>query len=346
MRSKLAYKTGDYADAKAAIEPLETALWTATQDAELQLMLGRAYARATYYEKAQDSLNKAAVLQPDWQSEIEYEMGQLLLSKRELTQAAPYFLRAMKLRAPLFYREALQGWAACQGLVYLPGGSFTMGNDQETVLEMPSHLATLPAFLIGKLEVTNAQYAEFIANTGYKAPPNWKNLRPRPDTEDWPVTAVSLVDVRQFLAWRQQVTGLAYRLPSEAEWEFAARGVANRQFPWGNTFYPRRANINGNEGHLAPVGHYREGTTPEGVGDLLGNAAEWVSTPLAVYPGNQVVTAKPELALVRGGSYKTPPAQASLTARQPLLPTESSVEVGFRVALDIDEIKKLPVPMP
>ncbi len=132
----------------------------------------------------------------------------------------------------------------------------------------------MPSFYLDKYEVTNAEYAEFIKDTGKPAPAidpavkesywePWNGNNPPSGRERWPVTNVSPKDVEAFAAWLSKRDGVSYRLPTEEEWEFAARnGSKNSLFPWGNSWEEGRANINEKKSP-ADVGSFPQGATAE-----------------------------------------------------------------------------------
>ncbi|MEW6731269.1 MAG: SUMF1/EgtB/PvdO family nonheme iron enzyme [Acidobacteriota bacterium] len=329
---------GDYESAKYAIEPLESAIWAAPRDLELQLMLGRAYVRATYYEKAIQSLNVALELSNGRNAEVHNEMGLALLGKGENEKASEHFRRAIALRVPETYLEAYENLARCWQMAYLEGDNFVMGR-AGIPLEDPPHTVKVAAFFIDRYEVSNKQYLEFVRATGHRVPADWIQGEPAAGTENWPVTGVNLTDARTYTKWRAERTGFPFRLPSEAEWEFAARGRQNRLFPWGNEFKSSLANVRGSEGRRVSVGSFPKGASPSGVEDLIGNAAEWVEDPLKPYPGSSAIIPANGLWVIRGGSYATLPEQASATTRT-AAPAEGGDyrEVGFRCVLSAETI--------
>ena len=148
---------------------------------------------------------------------------------------------------------------------------------------MPAHVVTLDAFRIARYPVTVGQYQQFVEQEGYAderwwteggfgrfaAPDDWEQQLQFPSR---PVTGVSWFEANALCAWA------GYRLPTEAEWERAARGKQGRTYPWGNEpADASRLNFNQNVGHVTPVGIYPLGNTPEGVCDMAGNVWEWCS---------------------------------------------------------------------
>jgi formylglycine-generating enzyme required for sulfatase activity len=131
-------------------------------------------------------------------------------------------------------------------------------------------------------EVTNAQYREFVQARRVVAPPFWENDQYPEGAAEQPVTQVRWDEARAFCQWKDK------RLPTEAEWEKAARGSDGREFPWGEAFDVTLANtgMGGDRKELAPVGSYEGGQSPYGVYDMIGNVWEWVDDWYGPYPGN------------------------------------------------------------
>lgn len=166
------------------------------------------------------------------------------------------------------------------GMVLVPAGDFWMGTNERGLEEMaeefgiskpwvldaaPKRRLNLPAFFIDRFEVSAGDYSRFIAATGFPVPPHWVGVRPAPGQEGLPVTYVNWEEARAYCAW------VGKRLPSEAEWEKAARGSDGWNYPWGFFFDPRRANVGGLGPGLAPVGSYPLGKSPYGVYNMIGN---------------------------------------------------------------------------
>ena len=197
-------------------------------------------------------------------------------------------------------------------MVLIEGGTFIMGwnkGDEQN----GEHTVTVQPFYLDKYEVTNAEYAQFISDTGRPAPAMgatvkersywqpWDGNNPPSGREDWPVTNVSPKDVEAFAAWLSKRDGVVYRLPTEEEWEFAARnGSKNYLFPWGNSWEEGRANINQKKSPVA-VGSFRQGATENGLQDMIGNVWEWTSSKSRFYDNTtpEVKNARVQ----RGGSF-------------------------------------------
>jgi formylglycine-generating enzyme required for sulfatase activity len=167
-------------------------------------------------------------------------------------------------------------------LVRVPAGEFLMGSDpakDEDAYddEQPQHTIDPPEFAIGKYPVTNAQYAAFVQAAGHRVPEHWEKGEVPSGKGDHPVVYVTWHDAMAFCEWLSQETGREFVLPSEAEWEKAARGTDGRIYPWGDEDPTAElCNFSGNVGDTTPVGNYSpEGDSPYGCADMAGNVWEW-----------------------------------------------------------------------
>jgi formylglycine-generating enzyme required for sulfatase activity len=164
-------------------------------------------------------------------------------------------------------------------MVTVPAGPFLMGSPEEVggADEHPQRTVHVKAFAIDQTEVTNARYLRFVKETGHKPPPNpyeEGRLSATPMIADLPVVQVTWHDAADYCQWAGK------RLPTEAEWEKAARGTDGRIFPWGNGEpTPQHTNFNREwegVGTLRPVGSFPAGRSPFDLDDMAGNAREWV----------------------------------------------------------------------
>ncbi len=232
----------------------------------------------------------------------------------------------------------------------LPGGAFQVGRNDVpprtsdvsvtyqawAYNQWPAHRVTIAPFAMDKTEVTNAEYAEFVEKTGYPPPPDWDGLRPRAGQEKWPVRNVTYEDALRFAAWRSERDGVKYRLPTEDEWEYAARGGEQSSlFPWGASWADNRANIESDS--PKPVASFPEGATRQGLHDMIGNVWELTSTTAGMYRGNNVLRLAPGdegKIVVRGGSYQSSPRgdePVTATARRWVATDKRDPVVGFRL---------------
>ena len=242
-------------------------------------------------------------------------------------------------------------------MIYIPGGSFRIGEDtSEENDEKPAQLVTLDSFYIDETEVTNAAYAQCVEAEACPRPARagatyYQSYYGDPAFDDYPVINVSWYSAEAFCAWR------GARLPSEAEWEFAAAYDAaeglERRYPWGNTFDGTILNFcdvncqrddrgfEWDDGFrdTAPVGSYPDGRSPTGVYDLLGNVTEWVGDWYDFRAYRDIADTNPrgpiegEFKVMRGGSWFTPPDNLGTFVRDNLDPTAAQATVGFRCAM-------------
>lgn len=242
--------------------------------------------------------------------------------------------------------------------VPVPAGPFLMGSNDHEPAEAPQHEVELPTYSIGRYPVTNRQYAEFISRERRPEPNklDWFLGKPVKGREDFPVVGVSWQDALDYCRWLSDYTGKPYRLPSEAEWEKAARGTDGRLYPWGNEWLDGMCNAGGSG--LTPVTAFDHSLSPYGCADMLGNAEEWTSSrwgedrrqPAYAYPyrpldGREILEPdplRPRMRRVhRGGSFNSDPTGPALgvpkglrcSARGHARPDGTTAARGFRVVL-------------
>jgi formylglycine-generating enzyme required for sulfatase activity len=202
-------------------------------------------------------------------------------------------------------------------MVYIPAGTFLMGSNEGDDGEKPRHEVYLDGFYIARYPVTNAQYREYVAATAHPLPDHWKpgpfwkiGTWPR-RKEDHPVVFVSWRDALGYCRWLSAVTRQEVRLPTEAEWEKAARGTDGWKYPWANEFDESKCNSQASMIlDTTPVGRYSpEGDSPYGVADMAGNVSEWTNSLHRPYPynlddGREDVGLEEAWRVVRGGSFE------------------------------------------
>jgi formylglycine-generating enzyme required for sulfatase activity len=197
-------------------------------------------------------------------------------------------------------------------MIFIPGGPFWMGSDatdgtlgiEVGVDETPRHQVDVPAFYIDRYEVPNTDYGHYVAVVGsaYQPAP-WRERDALNTEPHHPVSDTDYYDAEAYCRWAGK------RLPTEAEWEKAARGPQGAAYPWGPTFSREKANTM--ESGLAwskPVGSFPQGASVYGVEDLIGNVWEWTSSWYEAYPGNTVQRAAygKTYHVLRGGSWGAP----------------------------------------
>ena len=173
-------------------------------------------------------------------------------------------------------------------MIRIPAGTFLMGDD-EISNASPQHEVTLEEYEIAKYAVTCKQYKLFLeANPTYKVPEGWSGTQYPKGKANHPVVNVSWYDATAYAEWLSRVTGKDYRLPTEAEWEKAARGTDGRKFPWGDEFDTKKCNTaESGIGDTTPVDTYPDGASPYGVMDMAGNVWEWCADWYAPYPNDK-----------------------------------------------------------
>lgn len=226
--------------------------------------------------------------------------------------------------------------------VRIPAGKFLMGSREDNPLafddEKPQHTLELPEFWMARFPVTNGQYAAFVEEKHRRHPvKGWVQKK------DHPVVNVSWEDARAYCKWfnathRSELKrhGLSLRLPTEAEWEKAARGEYGGEWPWGNEFDPGRCNTSeGGKEDTSPVGAYPQGASPYGVEDVAGNVWEWTHTLSRPYPyraddGREDEDAD-ENRVLRGGSWYGDRVSARCACRHSSASGKRLINLGFRV---------------
>jgi serine/threonine-protein kinase len=218
------------------------------------------------------------------------------------------------------------------------------------VYDYPAHEVKVAPFYLDKTEVSNRDYANFVRATNHAPPTGWRGAEPPEGAEDLPVTYVSYRDATEYCAWRgeQQRDGVHYRLPTEEEWEYAARGPGaeapwrgRRLFPWGDEWKLGLANTKESRlNHPQIVTANRDGASMFGVFNLSGNVAEWTATDFNHYPGSDRQTPREPgysgtYQVVRGGSFDYPKEWAMTTTRAWARPTEKGPSIGFRCAAEL-----------
>ena len=239
---------------------------------------------------------------------------------------------------------------ATTDMVTVPAGSFTMGSNEGPADERPAHPVALAAFSIDRLPVTNAQFAEFLDVAGTRNKHGERlydfddaDARIHQHGSRWradagfghhPVIEPAWAGARDYCAWRGK------RLPTEAEWEKAARGTDGRKYPWGNAAPDRtRAQFSARFNETAPVDAFPAGASPYGVIGMAGNAWAWVSSAYRPYPydahdGREDLTTGPVRG-TRGGGHDSPAAEITATQRGRNLsrnPAAGHHNIGFRCA--------------
>jgi sulfatase modifying factor 1 len=229
-------------------------------------------------------------------------------------------------------------------MVLIPEGTFVMGSPpvEGDPDESPQRTIYLSAFYIDLKEVTHGQFQNYLKGIGSKAKLVIPVFMDNPlllTTEDLPANGVSWDGANDYCKWAGK------RLPTEAEWEKAARGERGFKWPWGNDSSEMKANLQGEEDHFkytAPPGKFESGRSPYGLYDMAGNVGEWVAD---WYDGNYYLSGSfknpkgPEngkFRVYRGGSWEDVLINARTAKRYQAAPHQTSAVIGFRCAKDAE----------
>jgi formylglycine-generating enzyme required for sulfatase activity len=232
-------------------------------------------------------------------------------------------------------------------MLLVPTGQFTMGTNRSDAApnEQPPGLATISGFYMARFPTTNLQYEKFD--------PAHRNKRAAWANDQHPVIYVSWNEAVAFCRWLSQKEGKKYRLPTEAEWEYAARGTDGRLFPWGNDFSGgklanfadartnlvwREISIDDGYAETAPIGAFPLGASPFGIEELSGNVHEWCNDWYAPYQGkdrtNPTGPGGGQQRVLRGGSWRSRIPSLRTVARSSNQPGFQSNDIGFRVVCE------------
>ncbi len=234
-------------------------------------------------------------------------------------------------------------------LVYIPPGEFIMGAKYGTDLEKPMHYVYLDAYYIGRFPVTNRQYHEFATATKSDLPPYMQ--QPGYNDPEQPVVGVSWHDATKFCEWCSARTEKEYFLPTEAQWEKAARGIEGFRYPWGDDKpTPERANYHEGTavGPPSEVTSHPDGASPFGCQDMAGNAWEWVSDAFNGRPydtsryENPPPLADSDKRMLRGGGRAGKGDFLRITRRVGADPGTRARQTGFRIAREVAESEVQP----
>jgi formylglycine-generating enzyme required for sulfatase activity len=238
---------------------------------------------------------------------------------------------------PAIKAEAPSAVPAPAGELLVSGGVIELGGPE---FKTPVRKASVESFAIAETEITNEQYYEFVQASNHRPPKDWENGKYPPGTAKFPVTNVTWRDAADYCEWLSKKLGATVRLPSEAEWELAARGANNAQYPWGDKWNDAAAaaakKVNGKEvlGKVAAVKSYPEGRSPVGAYDMAGNVWEWTSeTPSGTDGKPRADRDGGAYKVVKGGSAEEPISLVSARSRLEVPETASDSKIGFRYVI-------------
>ena len=345
--AKKYYKEGnDFCDAESydkAMESYKKAEEVFPDFPQLHYNMGWLYGKLGDAERAIQHLQKYIVLSPNASDLTEVQSYIIVL--KQAIEKRNNVQNTFKNRDEIM-KKAIAEKKQKYTSVGVPVGEFIMGTDEAREDAYPEHKVYLDAFEIDRYEVTNAQYWEFldyIKRTNdhskcFKGEPGGKDHTPRfweneyYNNPDYPVVRIDWYDAYAYAAWAGK------RLPTEAEWEKAARGSDGRKFPWGNEWDPARCNLTGEP---KPVGSIEGGKSVYGCYDMAGGVAEWCADWYAdtYYQGSPSKNPKgPDNGLrrvIRGGSRFSQPFQVRTNTRKSEQPDLFNQALGFRCAKDI-----------
>ncbi|UCE42318.1 MAG: formylglycine-generating enzyme family protein [Candidatus Aminicenantes bacterium] len=225
-------------------------------------------------------------------------------------------------------------------MIYIPSGKFQMGLYTGNNIEKPLHSVYLDGYWIGKFEITFDQYDRFCEDRGIA----------KPEDEGWgrdryPVINISWEDAMAYCRWLSKEIGYDFMLPTEAQWEKAAKGTDGRTYPWGESL-PSDDRANFNEGsanfvkHTTPVGSYPEGSSPYGVLDMAGNVYEWCLDWYSSANSSSYIKKNPRgpkrgtYRVLRGGSWYGSSHCLGTSFRISAKPDSRYFHIGFRVCIE------------
>lgn len=223
------------------------------------------------------------------------------------------------------------------GELPVPGGEVALGGEGT---DMPLRRELVSPFLIAETEVTNEQYREFVKATRHQSPQHWEREEYPPGTATEPVTRVTWQDAEAYCKWLSTQLGATVRLPTEAEWEFAARGASAARYPWGNEWKKEAARSEETGGKVSAVKSFALNRSPFGAFDMAGNVWEWTREKVA--KTDAVIDPRVKKALengqvlrvVKGGSAFEKSTEISAQSRYEIPENTRDAWVGFRYVIE------------
>jgi toxoflavin biosynthesis protein ToxD len=212
------------------------------------------------------------------------------------------------------------------GTLYVAAGMIEIGGLDSTT---PAQKVSVDPFFISETEVTNHQYQEFLKETNHRAPGGWKNGDFPLGAANEPVTAITWQDAVDYCQWLSTRIGATVRLPTEAEWELAARGPEGLKYPWGNEWDDRAAASESKHGFVHAVKSYPAGRSPCGAYDMAGNVWEWVADVRAAEDKTKA-EGEANNRIIKGGAANEQQALISAAARNSIPKDYAGAFLGFR----------------
>jgi formylglycine-generating enzyme required for sulfatase activity len=251
-------------------------------------------------------------------------------------------------------------------MVKIPAGKFLMGSTDKQAAqavkdgiepnvvkwEQPQHTVELSEYYIGKYPITNREYQAFVRDAKYPSPKGWDGEQFPSERGGHPVKGISWDDANAYCKWLSKLTGRNYRLPTEAEWEKAARGTDGRVYPWGDVFDPKKSNtVEAGINDTSDVGNFSpDGDSIYGCADMVGNVwefcADWMSMDIYSLRDSGVKDPKgPDMGnehVIRGGSFNNVDYYARCSVRidtRPYYLGYTGRNIGFRVVSSSNDTK-------
>lgn len=223
-----------------------------------------------------------------------------------------------------------------EGTVKVVGSEITVGGGDTN---RPLKRSVVGDFFIAETEVTNAEYDEFVKETGHLPPSGWNGKSFPKDQGNFPVVNVSWQDAVSYCDWLGRKLGMTVRLPTEAEWELTARGKEQYKYPWGNEWNKDAALSEETGGKISPVKSFPLNRSPFGAYDMAGNVWEWTQNKVTDEDAltdellAELLKKGQTLRVVKGGTAKDPATQISAQARYEMPETTKHPHIGFRYVI-------------
>jgi toxoflavin biosynthesis protein ToxD len=243
-----------------------------------------------------------------------------------MVRESPALAQSPPVAPQLITESATKAILAPAGELAVPEGVITLVGDGG----QPTRKVQVAGFAIAETEVTNLQYLEFIKETGHKAPEHWLQGSYPPGSGSEPVTNIHWQDAVDYCDWLSKKLGATVRLPTEAEWELAARGAEGFKYPWGNDWDEQAVGSKGKNGMVRVVKSFPKNRSPYGAYDMAGNVWEWIANITNSPDGYPVDSQGVSYRVVKGGSADEPADFISAAARATLKADTRSSYLGFR----------------
>lgn len=234
-----------------------------------------------------------------------------------------------------------KAWIEKMQMITIPMGTFIMGSDKGVAEDAsPGHPVKVASFALGKYEVTNKEYKEYIKANNRPSPEGWSGTEYPTGQDDFPVSNITWQEANAYCAWLSLVSGARFRMPTEAEWEYAARGSDNRFYPWGEDWDATKTIFGDNSSAASKAVNSAQlsgDRSPFGIVGMAGNISEWTNSPFSLYANSKAKEDPcPNCKVIRGGNYQTKKKERLNSVNRAWQPDDYKDErLGFRIAVDI-----------